>query len=401
MTALSPSPIQQFFDSNGVELAGGKLFTYAAGTTTKINVYTDAGGAAAFPNPIILNARGEPATSGGGASTGIWLTQGVGYKFVLSPATDTDPPTNPIWTEDNIQSSAAAGLQYVVDTGSVNALSVALTPVPSGYTDGMTFLVKVANTNSGAATINVNGLGAVSISFYGPVNAGALMAGWVYLFIYNAISTSFDVLTVPGSGNWLVNGMMASMAATSVKANPLGFPTTPQDMSFAALATALAALLTPPGIELPYVGSVAPAGWLIEDGSAKSRVVYPALNALAAAVSYAAPWGPGDGSTTFNIPDWRGYFPRGFDSGGSIDPGRVLGSTQQDAFQGHYMSPLSPATSFLGKPDPGSGNYTTGGGNAQVVATTGGPVSDGTHGTPRIASETRPINACRNFIIKT
>lgn len=103
---LSPTPIQHFVDNNGVTLAGGKLFTYAAGTTTKLATYTDSTGATANTNPIILNARGEPQNSSG-ASVGIWLTTGASYKFVLAPATDSDPPSNPIWTVDNMLGNSA------------------------------------------------------------------------------------------------------------------------------------------------------------------------------------------------------------------------------------------------------------------------------------------------------
>lgn len=90
---LSPLPIQKFFASNGRPLVGGKLFTYTAGTTTKVATYTDSTGGTPNTNPVILNFRGE---------ANVWLDPTLTYKFVLSPSTDTDPPTNPIWTEDHV-----------------------------------------------------------------------------------------------------------------------------------------------------------------------------------------------------------------------------------------------------------------------------------------------------------
>lgn len=92
--AIAPFPVPHFHDDNGNLLSGGKLFTYAAGTTTKLASYTDSTGGTANTNPIILNSRGECT---------IWLTASTGYKFVLSPANDTDPPQNPFWTVDNIE----------------------------------------------------------------------------------------------------------------------------------------------------------------------------------------------------------------------------------------------------------------------------------------------------------
>lgn len=92
---IAPSARQQFEDANGNPIVGGKLFTYIAGSTTKQPTFTDSTGGSANTNPIILDASGR-------TPSGLWLTESVSYKFVLAPATDTDPPTSPIWTEDGI-----------------------------------------------------------------------------------------------------------------------------------------------------------------------------------------------------------------------------------------------------------------------------------------------------------
>jgi len=93
----------EFFDANGDPLVGGKLFFYLAGTATKASTYNSSAGTSANTNPIVLNARGEPGVE-------IWLDITLTYKAVLAPATDTDPPSSPIWTEDNIIPSNSAGL---------------------------------------------------------------------------------------------------------------------------------------------------------------------------------------------------------------------------------------------------------------------------------------------------
>ena len=89
MATLTPSAKQQFFDANGNPLAGGKLYTYAAGTTTPLATYTDAGGGTPNTNPVILNSRGE---------ANVWLGSSK-YKFKLTTSTDVE-----IWTVDNISS---------------------------------------------------------------------------------------------------------------------------------------------------------------------------------------------------------------------------------------------------------------------------------------------------------
>lgn len=62
----------------------------------------------------------------------------------------------------------------------------------------------------------------------------------------------------------------------------------------------------PIGAIIPYAGSTAPFGTLICNGAAISRSAYPELFE-----AIGTTWGAGDGSTTFNIPDLRGYFLRG------------------------------------------------------------------------------------------
>jgi hypothetical protein len=84
---------------------------------------------------------------------------------------------------------------------------------------------------------------------------------------------------------------------------------------------------TPVGTVSWFASSAAPAGWLVADGSAVSRGTYAELFAVIGTV-----YGAGDGSTTFNVPDLRGQFLRGWDSAGgtarNCDVGRLFGTTQ-------------------------------------------------------------------------
>ena len=61
--AVNLSPVggvaAQFFDNSGYPLTGGKLYTYAAGTTTPAATYTSSNGATAHSNPIVLDAAGR------------------------------------------------------------------------------------------------------------------------------------------------------------------------------------------------------------------------------------------------------------------------------------------------------------------------------------------------------
>ena len=84
--AVNLSPIGgvagQFFTNNGTPLSGGKIFTYAAGTTTPQVTYTSASGSIAHTNPIILDSAGRVP------SGEIWLTDGLAYKFTIKDSND-------------------------------------------------------------------------------------------------------------------------------------------------------------------------------------------------------------------------------------------------------------------------------------------------------------------------
>ena len=72
-----------------------------------------------------------------------------------------------------------------------------------------------------------------------------------------------------------------------------------------------------------FAQSTPPVGWLAANGALVSRATYAALFAAIGTV-----YGAGDGATTFKLPDLRGEFVRGLDSGRGIDAGRALGSGQ-------------------------------------------------------------------------
>jgi hypothetical protein len=95
----------QFFTNTGAVLTGGKLYTYAAGTTTPKTSYTSSSGNTAHTNPIILDSAGRVP---GGE---IWLLPPP-YKFVLYTSADVL-----IATYDNISGFGAAAFQVDNFTG--------------------------------------------------------------------------------------------------------------------------------------------------------------------------------------------------------------------------------------------------------------------------------------------
>ncbi|WP_254473213.1 phage tail protein [Bartonella sp. B1098] len=83
-----------------------------------------------------------------------------------------------------------------------------------------------------------------------------------------------------------------------------------------------------------FIGTFAmrdlPTGWLLCDGRAYSRSDYSDLFSAIGTV-----WGEGNSVTTFNVPDFRGMFLRGVDSGRHIDEGRSFASVQTDLMESH------------------------------------------------------------------
>ena len=100
----------------------------------------------------------------------------------------------------------------------------------------------------------------------------------------------------------------------------------------AATATALTdnTVLCVPGMAAFFFMNTPPTGWLKANGAAVSRTTYSALFAAIGTL-----YGPGDGSTTFNLPDLRGEFIRGWDDGRGVDTSRGFGTTQSSANLSH------------------------------------------------------------------
>jgi len=94
-TSIATPPKLQFFDANGAPLVGGKLYSYAAGTTTPLTTYTSSTGVSANTNPVILDSRGE---------ANIWFGTDQ-YKLKLTSATDVE-----VWTVDNLNGPDQATL---------------------------------------------------------------------------------------------------------------------------------------------------------------------------------------------------------------------------------------------------------------------------------------------------
>ena len=258
--------------------------------------------------------------------------------------------------------------QSGVAGGSADALTLTLTPQVTALVNGQSFLVRAASANATTTpTLSVNGLSATQIV---KGNGVALAAG-----------------DIAGAGHWLEIQYDTTLAKFVLQ-NP---------------ANGIATVSQKAGEICFFPSSAAPSGFIKANGALVSRTTYAALYAFALASGNMAAsdgawvegqFSPGDGSTTFRIPDMRGNFIRGFDDARGIDSGRAIGSLQADAMQGH----VHYAYGNGGQGSVNSSmNLLSSGGTAYA---TSGPQTDGTNGTPRTAAETRPRNIALLACIK-
>ena len=102
------------------------------------------------------------------------------------------------------------------------------------------------------------------------------------------------------------------------------------------LSTAAQQALLPAGAVMPFAMNSAPSGWLAADGTAVSRSTYATLFA-----AIGTTYGAGDGSTTFALPDMRGYFVRGSGTNSDATASGAFGTKQAHAFLNHSHSASS------------------------------------------------------------
>jgi hypothetical protein len=146
MASLTPTPKQQIYGSDGNPLVGGKIYTYAAGTTTPLATFTDAGGLTANTNPIILNSLGQ---------ANIWLAPSSSYKFSVFTSADVL-----LYTVDNI----ATPIDYL------SLVTSLASPPPIGSTAPNTG----AFTTLAATTGTITTVNATTITATGTVTAETL-----------------------------------------------------------------------------------------------------------------------------------------------------------------------------------------------------------------------------------
>ena len=141
----------QFFDNSGNLLTGGLIYTYAAGTTTPQATYTSSAGATAHANPIVLDSAGRVNE--------IWLTENLGYKFV-------------IYTSTGVLVGSYDNIVGINDPSAGNTALTAFQTLLAGPTGSSLVGFKQAAANSVTTTVQAKLRQYVNISDFGAAGDG-------------------------------------------------------------------------------------------------------------------------------------------------------------------------------------------------------------------------------------
>jgi microcystin-dependent protein len=346
----------------------------------------------AFPTTAAVNSSG-PGTTDGTEFVKAMIDDMWGFNQALLDYTD-DTPSGV---------SEAAGLSQRLDSILKITANITSYTTTSNHTvyewdkrgiviveSGVVTLSLLAGTGCDETNrvmiINQSG-GAVTID-YGS-GTYSLLNGQVIEYVYNTVTSDFEDV----SGRFLdknTGGTVTGNLNVTGKVKESTYD------------------LIPTGTIQMFAGAAAPSGWLMADGTAVSRTTYASLFAVCGTT-----YGAGDGSTTFNLPDFRGAAPAGVgtSTGYTTNETVTLGQKINDRFQGHLAeifgadnlgsgTGISGATAVSVSGATGTinnGYKSTFGGSADKVTKLG---SDGTNGTPRTGTTTKTKSLGINFIIK-
>ncbi len=224
-------------------IAGGALITFAptvAATATlpALSTMPSLNDEVQFVNysafPVVLSANGTDRIIGlpsGASLASITLNPGDDLRLSVRSATQWSAIAGSAMRQFvplSVGSATALAhavtamqvqnqsVNYALDTGAANACVVNLTPAATAYTDGMKIRAKIAATNTGASTINVNGLGTKAIvgGAHAALAGGELLATGYAEFEYNSTLGSFILLECSGGSLQVANGTKSQHAAT-------------------------------------------------------------------------------------------------------------------------------------------------------------------------------------------
>lgn len=246
--SLAPEAHIQFSDATGAPLASGKVFTFAAGTSTPLATFTDSTGGTPNANPVILDA---------GGFANIWLTNNVGYKFQVQNAAGST-----LWTVDNI----------------LNTVFVGVSPQKQIFTAGGTFTIPAGVTSAKVTVIGAGGGGGGSNGANAGMGGGS--GGWSEKWL-SALTPGNTLTVTVGTGGTGVSAATGNAGtASSVASGTQVISTITANGGSGGLANSAAVVGGGPGGtvgsggDLNFAGSSAPGFVIATLGGAGAPSVF-------------------------------------------------------------------------------------------------------------------------------
>lgn len=320
---LLPNGEQTFLDANGKPVASGCVYFYVPGTTTPKDTWVNARATASNTNPVVLDAAGRAIIYG------IGTYRQVVKKAGPSPGSPCTPAGEQVWDQLTSDTSSSVVIFAGKSAGTPNAITV----VASEFTgsDGQVINYISTSTNTGGATINPSGFGAVQIvrdSATGPnpLEGGELVATNAVSLIYDATAGVFHILSPvnwPNDAGVPVGTLITVMGFTA----PTNFAFTYGQAVNRSTYPALLGQLTL--VQTGSISSGSPtitgltdttqlgSGMAVEAIGISGGTTILSCTSSTCTMSANAtttrsgnmtffPYGNGDGSLTFNLPDLRG-----------------------------------------------------------------------------------------------
>ena len=218
-------------------------------------------------------------------------------------------------TTNNLLKQRNSGNSGWVTIGTLGATNWGLAALASPTFTG----VPLAPTASAGTNTTQIATTAFVVSSYLPL-AGGTVTGNITLNAQSDIrfadadSTNYVALQAPAT---VASNLTLTLPATDGSSGQALTTNGSGTLAFATIGG------VPTGAVFYFAANTAPTGFLKADGTAVSRTTYAALFAVTGTT-----YGAGNGSTTFNLPDLRGEFIRGWDDGRGVDASRAFGSAQ-------------------------------------------------------------------------
>lgn len=248
-------------------------------------------------------------------SSGMW-NGWKEFSALDSPVFTGDPraPTAPVGDNDTSIANTAFVQAALAAFGIGTPISLAVADLDNLVLGG--FYRASPGTKNAPAPANMS----VLVS---PYNSGGCLQ--IASVLSGTTSAAKLYFRTQAAGNWSAWKELVTTESPALSGNPTAPTAEPGDSSSTIATTGFvrSAVGNMVGMVAHFAMAAPPDGWLKRNGAAVSRTTYAALFRKIGTL-----YGAGDGSTTFNLPDSRGHFDRGWDDGRNIDTGRVLGSGQ-------------------------------------------------------------------------